>query len=218
MPRRAFTLVEAAISMVIVSVMLAAALATVGAAAGARGSQAEWRMAGTLGESLLSEVMQADFGSESIAAPMAEPTRSEFATVDHYDALVDDPPTNRSGEPIPGAQAWRRSVSVQRVPADNPFNGSLSPGAPSPIKRIRVSVVSPRGTSTQFTGLRSKWGIMDSEASPDSTLVGVETRLTIVGGGTYSSLATTPNQPDRVDPLVVPPPLIDILRGLGGGK
>jgi MSHA pilin protein MshD len=157
--RRAFTLVEAAVSCVIVAVMLTAALTTASAAK-ARQQKAVDRQRGLfLAQSMMSEILDKAyvdpgplplFGPE--AAEIGKP-RSVYNDVDDYNGLNDTPPQYASGTPITGYSRWSRVVKVEWVTSANLAVTSLTE---TNLKKITVTVKKNGATVVELYALRSK--------------------------------------------------------------
>lgn len=130
--RAGFTLVEAAISIVLVSVLLVAALNTVAAAKLGQQQTAERGRAHLLAQELMSEIMRQDYadpedvGRIDLRDPMlptsamgvdsgeSTTNRLSFDDVDDYDGWNASPPQNKDGSLIPNLAGWRRLVTVER--------------------------------------------------------------------------------------------------------
>lgn len=175
-PRRAaFTLVEAAISMVIIAVMVVAALETVGAAAKARALTLDRRIGSTLSHDLMAEVLQnayvepidtPNFGRES---GESGGSRANYDDVDDYDGWSESPPVTKADATIPGFSGWSRAVTVRQVvPATMTVVGSSTDTG---LKQITVTVTSPSGKKTTLQALRAKAGGYDAAPPTDTTSV-----------------------------------------------
>jgi len=195
-PRRGLTLVESAVSMVIVGIVLVAALQTVGASARSRQIQKETDEHHALAADLMNEILQARYqepkgGSMTwendgtttvINEPMPpltptfgpEPdeldgTRRTFDDVDDYNNWVEKPPQTKNGIAISGKTGWKRQVKVQYAdPAT--LNGNMS--GDQGLKMITVTITDPSGKTTQMVGLRWKSGLPDQLPGTVSTYVG----------------------------------------------
>jgi len=166
-----FTLVEAAVSVVIVGVMFVAAITTVASAAQSRRLIAGWRRADGLARALLFEVQHCKYGTTGgIVIPInvlgiGETSRENLDTLDDYAGFTESPPAARDGTLLAGYTNWRRAVSVQRVDPADPLRdttGSTDKG----LKRITVVVRAPDGATTTLTALRSRWSIADLDIPP----------------------------------------------------
>jgi type II secretory pathway pseudopilin PulG len=139
--RRAFTLLEAVISTVIVAVMLVAALNTVGASRITQHKAALVSRGRMLAESLLAEVLQQSY--QDPAQPCVfgpEPgesglTRDAFNDVDDYQGWSQSPPTAKDGSALPNSTNWRRTVTVEWV---DPLDPAQVRGTETGLKRITV--------------------------------------------------------------------------------
>jgi len=166
---RAFTLVEAAISMALVSVLLVAALNTLGAS---KLGQLKTMVRGRghlLAQELLSEIMRQSYADPEEVGPIdltklslsAVPlgidfgelatTRADFDDVDDYDGWSGTPPQDKNGVPITNAEDWERSVTVSRV---NPVRGWPDAAAELGLKRIIVTVTYNGAQAAQLVGIK----------------------------------------------------------------
>jgi type II secretory pathway pseudopilin PulG len=155
----AFTLVEAAVSMVIVGLMLAASLNAAGVARTRQQRNAD-RMSGLwLAQALMSEAMDkvyADPGAVPLFGPEAgelQTKRSTLNDVDDYAGLSESPPRNADGSNMTGWTGWSRTVAVTYATS---ANLNTSSATDSGLKRIVVTVKKGSGTVAQLTGLRAK--------------------------------------------------------------
>lgn len=145
-PRRlGLTMVEAVISIVIVSVMLVAALSAVGNSARARRIIEDRTLGVMLAQDLLEEICRqnyadADLGPGSFGLgsdEVGDGTRERWEDVDDYHGWNGSPPENQCGVPVEGFTGWSRSVEVQWVSSSDPE----SPVADEEMaKRITVLV------------------------------------------------------------------------------
>lgn len=230
--RPAFTLVEAAVSIVIVGVMFVAAVSTVAAAARSRSAQADWRRADGLGRALLAEIVHHPYGSTSgpiapsIVLGAGVTDRRSFGVIDDYHGLTDSPPRQTDGAALGGFAGWSRAVSVQRVDPAEPLGASTGPNDHG-LKRITVAVRSPSGRTFEYVALRSRWSVSDLDPSAAAGRAGAAVvRLRLVGGGEIVAGAWLPNRPLLPDNALVPDVaggagdnslLGDLLGALGGG-
>jgi MSHA pilin protein MshD len=158
-PRRAFTLIEAAVSCIIVAVMLSAAIATSGAAR-SREQKAIDRQRGLfLAQSLMSEILDkayVDPGAAPLfgleAAEVGQP-RSVYNDVDDYNGLSDSPPKDSTGAAISGYSRWSRAVTVQWVTPGNLNTASLTE---TNLKKVTVTVKKNGATVVELNALRAK--------------------------------------------------------------
>ena len=169
--RRGFTLIEAAVSTIVVGVMLVAAFQTVASAADGRRKAFNLRKAQVLADMLLTEVCSmpyedpnspGGFGPES--GETAEPRT--FNDIDDYDGYTAKPPTDRKGVVIAPYEGWRWSASVQNVLSD--LTGVRAASASVGLRLVTVTVTSPEGVTTTQSRLRSRWSVFDQMPTNDS--------------------------------------------------
>ncbi len=140
---RAFTMVEAVFSMVLVSGLVVVSLDTLGASKLAQRNLGDRAIGQLLASALMSEVLNQsysdpnetpDFGIELSENALL---RSTFDDVDDYLGWTASPPQNRDGSPIPGLTGWRQTVQVVHAdPADLSAEKVLDMG----VKRITVTI------------------------------------------------------------------------------
>ncbi len=142
--RRAFTLLEAAFSTVLVGGLVVVSLGTVGSATVATQATNDAAAAKMLAASLLSEILRLPyeeltetpvFGLELLESAL---NRTTFDDVDDYRNWSESPPKYRDGTVIPGCSAYSYSVTVVKADPDNLASQKL---ADSGVKRIDVRVL-----------------------------------------------------------------------------
>ncbi len=133
---RGMTLIEVAVSTVIVGVMMTAALSAVAASAKERAAMAHAATAQALGEALMSEIDAVPCGSGTIAANLGAANRTAYDDTGDYAALNDSPPTERDGTPIANVAGFARTVSVTNVDPTTLASGSPTSG----FRKIVVAV------------------------------------------------------------------------------
>jgi Tfp pilus assembly protein PilV len=141
---RAFTLIEAIGSVLIVAVMFVAVMATVGAA-----RMSQYKMSGrsrgtVLVQDLMAEILQAayedpDTPGAFLGADVSETTstRADFDDVDDYDGWYASPPQQQDGTVMPDLSGWSRQVGVVWI---NTSDTGTGVGAETGAKRISVTV------------------------------------------------------------------------------
>jgi MSHA pilin protein MshD len=155
---RGFTLVEVCVSVLIVGVMLAAALQTVGQSGLMQYRLSERARAGQLARMLMAEVLQQAY-AETSATPAfgaeSGETRATYEDVDDYDGLVETPPTNKDGSSLhlPAAGTWKRTVSVQSADPETLDTASLH--ADQGAKLVTVSVYHNNVLVTKLCAVRT---------------------------------------------------------------
>lgn len=156
---RAFTLVEAMVSIVVVALMLCAALTAAGAARVRQEKNAARAQANWLAQSLMSEILAKPYadpeGLNLLGLELNEvlSLRSSLDDVDDYDGLTESPPQNADGSTMTGYTGWSRTAAVVSVPANN---FTTSSGSDTNYKRVTVTVKKGRQVMAQLTAIRSK--------------------------------------------------------------
>ncbi|MDH3583125.1 MAG: hypothetical protein OER86_02805 [Phycisphaerae bacterium] len=137
------TLVEAVVCLLVVSMMLVAALNTVGASRLTRRSWDERARGAELAGALMSEILETHFedvndppifGRESSESGA---DRSDWDDVDDYHGWLNSPPQRRDGSVLAHLAGWTREVAVTWA---DPSNLQQDVAAQTGIKRIRVIV------------------------------------------------------------------------------
>jgi len=156
---RGFSLVEAMVAMVIVGVMVAAAMQTVGSA---RLGQFRTSLASTgamLAQQLMTEILEQAyedpdgtpvFGPE--AGEVVGSSRSKFDDVDDYNGYSCTPPRTRDGTARDDLANWRCSVVVDYVKTTD-INATI--GSNSGIKRITVALYYRNARIAQQAAIRT---------------------------------------------------------------
>lgn len=143
---RGVSLVEIAVSTVIVGAMSVAALNALGAATRSSITAGERGIATTLARDLLNEILQAAyhepesggvFGPEGEEAATGD--RSLFDDADDYHGWQASPPQTKQGIAIPDRADWQRRVTVEHVDPTNLESVLLSSNDQG-VKRITVEV------------------------------------------------------------------------------
>ena len=155
----ALTLVEAIISILVVSLMLTAALHTVGAARTAHARNADYARAALLAEALMSEILLRRYeegggiGTLGLDAGEADmPGRTGYDDVDDYYRLSDAPPRDRMGNPLPGYEGWSRTVNVRVISGVDLLGIIL---VDSGVKEITVDVMRGDARLARLTALKT---------------------------------------------------------------
>lgn len=169
--RGGITLVEAVLSILIVSVMIVAALQSLGSAATADKIHASRRIGPALASQLMSEILVTAYEDDGDSPVFGRENgeagshRKKLDDVDDYDGWSSSPLKDKDGSTISGFSGWTRAVSVQWV---DPSNVSTVVAAESGLKRIIVTVTDPQGRQTTATCLRGSSSAYDYDP-PDST-------------------------------------------------
>jgi len=115
-----FTIVEAAISTIIVAVMLTVALNTVGASRLTQRRAALTSRGCQFAEILMSEILQQNYqdpGANPVFGPESDEsttTRAAFDDVDDYNGWS-GAPTAKDGTALPNSAGWTQSVTVEWI-------------------------------------------------------------------------------------------------------
>jgi MSHA pilin protein MshD len=142
--RRGLTLIEGVVSMLIMSVLLVAALNTVGVSQISLKKMGDRSRGVLLAQQLMAEILRQDyeepddvpgFGRE--ASEDSAGGRARYDDVDDYNGWTAMPPEYKDGSEIPNLPGWRRKVAVTWA---NPTNLAQSYGAEGQTKRIAVAV------------------------------------------------------------------------------
>lgn len=145
--RGGFTLVEVSVCVVIVGVMLAAVMQTVGQSSVMQFRLAERSRAAQLARSMMAEILAQPYQDALVATTTLGPEpgelRATYDDIDDYNGLTESPPTAKDGTSLnlPSASTWRRSVSVAWVTPTTLASSATESG----LKKITVSVYH-RGT------------------------------------------------------------------------
>jgi len=157
---RGLSLVEAVISVLIVGVMLSAVLNTVGSMSVGRVVMSDRAHGLALAEDLVGEITRQAYEEPTLppgsfgrsASEDATGNRTLFDDVDDYDTWIGNPPEDRGGSAIPGADVFKRSVRVDWVDRNNLTSTSLTPTG---VKRIIVTVTRAGRNVASLTAFRS---------------------------------------------------------------
>ena len=155
-----FSLVEAAISSIIVGGVLVASLNVIGAAAMTRHRLAQRQRARLLATDLMSELLSLPYADPTLGAgvnPGPEPgevfgTRALFDDVDDYHGWSASPPQSKDGTPLTDFAGWNRSVTCRYVAMDTLTEVAANTG----IIEITVSVRRKGTTLDSLVALRTQ--------------------------------------------------------------
>lgn len=173
---RAFSLIEATISVVIVSVLLMGALYMAGSAARAQQSLVKRTTAPMVADDLLNEILQCYY-EEPIDTPSfgLEPgellpgqDRSNYDDIDDYHNLSEPTPRDSAGVPISEYEDWVRTVVVERVLILTPNTTSVTDTG---LRRITVTATSNTGEVIVRQALRSAFSTFDMHPTEDTEYV-----------------------------------------------
>ena len=157
--RRGFSLIEATFSVVLVAVMFAAVMTTVGAARVVRYKTDGRSRGSTLAHDLMAEILQTPYEEpDGPAALGRDPSesggnRAQFDDVDDYDDWNSSPPELKDGTALSLPVGWSRAVEVRWIVANNL---TLTSGTETDAKRIIVTVKHNNVTMAQITAIRTR--------------------------------------------------------------
>jgi len=141
--RRAFSLIEAVISTVIVGGLMVVALNTVGASKARQYNTRQRCLGRHLAQGLMAEILPLAY-EEPVDTPLfgAEPSentgcRTIYDDVDDYHQWSASPPQNKDGTAMANLTGWRRQADVRYTEQDE-FGSPV--GADRGVKRISVEV------------------------------------------------------------------------------
>jgi len=167
--RSGLSIVEAVISLVLVSGVMVVSLNTVGASFTAQRGIGDRARGQLLANDLMTEILgrayedpnePVVFGLE--ASEIGGVDRSLYDDVDDYRGVTDSPPRLKDGTAIQGFTGWSRSVIVLRTDPNNLTVLSLTE---SGAKKITVTVKHGNVTVAKLLGIKTK-------ASPASGATG----------------------------------------------
>jgi type II secretory pathway pseudopilin PulG len=157
-----FTLVEAAVSLIIVSAMLVAALSTVGASRLSQHKSSLGSRGQLLAESLMAEILRQDYQDPDIQGVFgcesgeSTSTRADFDDVDDYHGWSSSPPVDKNGSLIWGLTNWKRSVTVEWV---DPLDLGQVKLSETNVKKVTVTVSYDDVLVASLVGIRSAYGL-----------------------------------------------------------
>ncbi|QDS98342.1 type II secretion system protein [Adhaeretor mobilis] len=173
--RRAFTMVETVICSLLVGVVITGALASLGASVRTQVEMTSLIDGPLLVDQLLAEIMALPYNdpenngnSLGTNAGENETDRTTFDDVDDYDGWSASPAQNHDGTAMVTYSGWSRSVDVAWAARTN---GGVWGFYDTGLKRIRVTVTAPDGTSTERLAYRSEDGSLEQKPAVDRTAV-----------------------------------------------
>lgn len=148
------------LSIMIVSVVMLAALGTVGATHRLHRTGIDGPRAVLLAQDLMAEILLTpsfdepfgviDFGPEGAELATG---RAAFDDIDDYHGWTRSPPEARDGSPLPDLEGWSRSVTVS---FGNPADLGAESGSDGGIKIIKVTVSRAGQEKASLTMLRTE--------------------------------------------------------------
>lgn len=156
---RGLTIVESAISVLLVGVVMVAALQSASLSLILQQRASVQERARFLATGLMNDVLQEEyeepsalfgFGRES---GESNASKTNYDDVDDYNGWSESPPQDRDGVVIPRLTNWRRSVTVERVTL---LNLNQSTDTETGVKRITVRVYHKGALVATRRGIRAK--------------------------------------------------------------
>lgn len=139
--RWAFSLIEVAVSSILVGSILVAAMNTTGAVLRFRASTSDAARAALLAADLLAEIQDLPYADPNqtpiLGRESGETTRAQFDDADDYANWTESPPTTRAAAAIDGLTGWQRSVAVVFVQRAAPGQVSATDEG---LKRITITI------------------------------------------------------------------------------
>lgn len=162
--RRGLTLMEVAISSLLVATVLLTSLTTTANWRRFHHTTLERETSRRLANELISEIVSTSFIDPAQASPIAfgreagegSSNRTSWDDVDDYHGSIENSVQDKSGNIIAAAVGYTRSVTISAASATNDAPGyAVSANVSQPLRRIVVSVTGPSGASTTLTCLKS---------------------------------------------------------------
>ena len=195
--RRGLTLVEVAVSTLLVGMVLVGSLKVVGGVLRTRMTAEQIHDGTALAQELMNEILSQEYEEPTellgFGVELSESwsNRSNWDDVDDYHNWNVSPPRLKDNSILSDYTGWRRSVSVKRVKLTNPnANSALDEG----LKRIEITVTGPDGRQTKLVAWRSKWGTLEQPPVAEATVhTRVTNQLQLTGGRTHYSATAFSN-------------------------
>lgn len=158
--RSGITLIETALSTVIVGGLLGASITAVGNLSTARQITSDRAKGYQLAEDLLTAAQMLPYVDPTLsadqigpsAAELAPGNRSLFNDCDDFDGWSETPPQDQSGTAISGCTGWKRTVRVQWV---DPSAAYATSATSTGYKRITVAAIKNNKTVATLSCIKS---------------------------------------------------------------
>lgn len=206
--RSGVTLVEVAVSTVLVGVVLVAALETVGSSMRAARLGSESTDGHAIAERLMAEVLAHPYedpdGNTNSIGPEDDETlaiaeRLNYDDVDDYHGWVQNGFSRRDGFAISELAGWQCRVEVVYAAAEPSAATLVDVGDDQGVKRVTVRCISPTGVETTLTALRTHYGPLEGTTPLDasrSTAIGVEISTSGQSLTKAAALVNAPEAPE----------------------
>jgi Tfp pilus assembly protein PilV len=192
--RRGTTLVEVAVSAVLVGLMLVATMNAVGAVFRTRLVARQRQQGETLARELMAEIFQASYedpqGGTTFGLEPDESgsTRAKFDDVDDYHGYSESSLADKAGTALPDCTGWSRKVTISRVEPAQPMLGVTGETG---VKLITVTATSPSGQQFTLQALRAKKGTLEYRPPLDRTYVTGVSGTVEIGAASVSTASRT---------------------------
>lgn len=145
------SLIELVVAIVVVAISLTGAFALVDTTVRRSVDPMIERQATAIAEAYLEEILQQAYHDPDDASvcPDPEPDRALFDNVCDYHGLSDAGARSQTGGAVPGLEAYRIRVGVDRAASLGDLSGDEA------ILRIDVEVTDPLGRTVRFSAYRS---------------------------------------------------------------
>jgi Tfp pilus assembly protein PilV len=177
------TLVEVMMASCLVAILLVAALNVVGGVSRTYAVTDEKAKASLLAADLMNEILRAPYedpnGSPVFGLETGEgsTSRSAFDDVDDYHNWSETPPAARNGTAYTGLTGWSRAVQVAWAEVLDPMTTAATE---SGLKRVQVTVTSPRGVTLTLKALHTRSGHLEWRPPDDRVYItGVDAQIRI---------------------------------------
>ena len=184
------TLVEAVVAVLIVGVMLAASIATVGASRKALGAGSDRTQGLELASELMDEIMAQPYDDPNgVAAIPSTGDRSQFNNLGDYAGWTETPPADKAGTPRPGFTGWTRQVAIRYLLPGNVGSASATDQG---VSQVTVRVLRGSTEAARLTGLRTR-GLPATQACMfgDGTCANLTAADCAARGGTAQGAGTS---------------------------
>ncbi|MEM6798853.1 MAG: hypothetical protein AAF589_05005 [Planctomycetota bacterium] len=200
--RTGTSLIEVAVSTLLIGIVLVAALDSTGSAVRTTTALSQDLSGETYAAELLEEIMAMPYYDPEAAGPdenfgieADEPSspvnRLSFDDIDDYDGWTEGAALAwRSGAARMDTAGWGRVVAVGKIGNDDPTTLLGDNAIDSGARRITVTVTSPSGEVSTLQALRSLGGAMQQAPLSDTTYVtGVLLDISATGGAVSEAVS-----------------------------
>ena len=177
--QQGITLVEVAISTLLVGLVMVASLQSMGGVVRTWQTGRERSRAVDLAHVLMAEIMQRPYldpedSSENMGPNTGESTgnRLYFDDVDDYHGWSQSPPQDRDGSALSEFSGWSRSVQIDRLSPHDPNSLLGLSSTDKGVKKICVAITDQNGeVLAELHSIRSAPGGVEQPPALDSTII-----------------------------------------------